>query len=442
MGEQRFFGRDKEMKDLQECYETGRFELVRVSGAKGTGKRTLVRRFAKQYGNAVYWYSPAGLRADEDLQAIGRCIEGKADAFPDMETAFRQMFIGSSRVRLIFVIDNCRLFRSRSGLVDMLHQLIRDYKKTCHLMLILIDEDMEGLFEFAKTKDIELGDLPVEHAMKLLSDFSPEDRAILYMVIGTRPGRLVELDPKLSARDNIREKVASPGSDLYFDPRLHLSDIMRARDSYLPQLYAIATARTSSMKDISDAAGWPPATVNSNMNRLMEMKLVEKHYPFGEDPETTNRTRYRFPDPMMRFYFTNLIYYERKEPEKIMAGLNAYLEKRFPDLAADYLRFRFGGEYGIWWNFKYDIPVAGRDGDGKSLIAFTRWNGDVAKGEDLNMVRRVRRSRNSDRCFLIYKPGYTFECVRRSPKIDDRVELVRFDYMMEDLEKEEGFRKD
>ena len=91
---------------------------------------------------------------------------------------------------------------------------------------------------------------------------------------------------------------------------------------------------------------------------------------------------------------------------------------------------------------KYDIPVAGRDGDGKSLIAFTRWNGDVAKGEDLNMVRRVRRSRNSDRCFLIYKPGYTYECVRRSLKMDDRVELVRFDYMMEDLEKEEGFRKD
>ncbi len=40
-----------------------------------------------------------------------------------------------------------------------------------------------------------------------------------------------------------------------------------------------------------------------------------------------------------------------------MAGLNAYLEKRFPDLAADYLRFRFGGEYGIWWNFKYDINI-------------------------------------------------------------------------------------
>ena len=352
------------MKDLQECYKTGRFELVRVSGARGTGKRTLVRRFAEPYGNKVYWYSPAGLRADEDLQAIGRCIEGKPNAFPDMETAFRQMFIGSSRVRLIFVIDNCRLFRSRSGLVDMLHQLIRDYKKTCHLMLILIDEDMEGLFEFAKTKDIEMEDLPVEHAMKLLSDFSPEDRAILYMVIGGRPGRLVELDPKLSARDNIREKVASPGSELYFDARLHLSDIMRARDSYLPQLYAIATARTSSMKDISDAAGWPPATVSSNMDRLMQMKLVEKRYPFGEDPDTTNCTRYRY-----------------------------------------------GGEYGIWWNFKYDIPVAGRDGNGKSLIAFTRWNGDVAKGEDLNMVRRVRRSRNSDRCFLIYKPGYTYECL-------------------------------
>jgi hypothetical protein len=269
----------------------------------------------------------------------------------------------------------------------------------------------------------------------MLSGFSPEDRAILYGVLGGLPGRFALLDPRLSARENILQKVAAPGSALYSETEYYLYDRMRETQLYYRLLYTIARGAVR-MRDIVEYSGQPSATVNIYLNRLLAMHVITKSYPFLEGPGDSRHTHYSISDHLTAFYFYNFSAIKLGQPEAAVQALDAFMEPMFSQLCREYLKYKVGGEVGAWWCRNNALPITGCAGDGSRYAGLTRWCGKAGDADDVEFLRGTGRKMPEDNglYYLFVKPGYTKECeaavqAQQYPPF----RLIDFETMMREL---------
>ncbi len=429
-----YIGREKELQTLADCYAKDGFQMVRISGRLRSGRTSLVRHFLTENGYRGLWYQTAGINPADDIAALSESVSGAGDTFRTIQSALNAVFLQSLQDRVVLVIDDYRrILDSTPNLTQDIEELIQVYRESCHLMMIIIDDNCDGLFDSENPQDIVLREWDMKQSSKMLSSFSPEDRVILYGILGGVPGHFVQLNPNLSARENILTKIAAPGSELYCEVERHLSEIMRETRLYNSLLYAISRGAVR-MRDIVAMAGQPSATVNIYLNRMLEMGVVRKDYPFGEDPKTSRHTRYCIPDRLMAFYFYNYRAIRLGQPQLVEQGLNAYLEPVFCQLCQEYLRTRLGGENGAWWNRDTKMPIAGH-ADGRSYAGMSRWTGKQGDVEDLEDLKKAGRKMPEDNtCYYLFvRPGYTKECQEKVKTLNHTFELVDFHEMMEEL---------
>jgi AAA+ ATPase superfamily predicted ATPase len=196
----------------------------------------------------------------------------------------------------------------------------------------------------------------------MLADLTPGDRARVYGIAGGTPLYLSWWDQRASIAENLLELAGRPGSPLLTEGLLVMATEVGAGEHTTAVLTAIAAGRTKH-SEIKDAIGADPTRT---LDRLVELRIIERLLPVTEQGTRSRRRIYRITDNYLAFYLGPLMRFraeiERGLGKTIVSSLAAFLDQHmgpvYEEAFREYLR-RMANEgalgegivaVGPWWS--------------------------------------------------------------------------------------------
>lgn len=460
-----FIGRERELKALEKLYTSNKFEFAVIYGRRRVGKTALINRFIGDK-SAIYFMGVES-NAKQNLENFSKSIIEYSSgietetAFLSFQAALEYVFKLAEKERLILAIDEYSyVARSFKSFASTLQLLIDKYKDTSKLMLILCGSSMSYMEDHIlsykaplygrRTAQIKLLPFDFEETCHYFKNFSDEDKALIYGIVGGTPQYLLQMDDRLSVEDNIKNTFLNPISFLYEEPANLLKQEVREPAIYTAIITAIA-AGASRMSEISSKVGEDTNVCSAYIKNLINLGIVQKETPYGE--KASRKSVYSIEDNMFRFWHrfvlennsviargvTDLVY-KRIEPQ-----LSDYMGKVFEDICKQYLWKRLlAGEcpveftsLGRWWGndpiekSRAEIDIIGEQDKTTALFGECKWtNEKVDLGVLETLVKHSRLfSYKKIYYYLFSKSGFTKGCIDEAKKMGN-VTLVSYAEMV------------
>lgn len=457
-----FIGREKELKLLSNLYASDKFEFAVIYGRRRVGKTALINEFI---GNkkSIYFMGVES-NAKQNLENFSKSIIEYnsgiiADtSFQSFQSALEYVFELSKKERLILVIDEYPyVARSSKSLASTLQMLIDKYKDTSKMMLILCGSSMPYMEDNVlayksplygrRTAQMKVLPFDFIETCRYFKNIPAEDKALFYGIVGGTPQYLLQMDDKLSVKDNIKNTFLNPVSFLFEEPTNLLQQEVREPAIYTAIITAIATG-SSRMSEISTKVGEETNVCSSYIKNLISLGIVQKETPYGK--KNSRRSVYYIEDNMFRFWYRFVLdnnsvivrgaadlAYKRIEPY-----LPNYMGKVFEDICMQYLwKLLIDGRcpvefisLGRWWGNnpvekkQTEIDIMGEQDKDTALFGECKWtNEKVDLGILETLVRRSKLFTYSNvHYYLFSKSGFTKGCIERAEEMGN-VSLVSYD---------------
>src|SRR5674476_308571 len=137
-----FIGRERELKKLNDLYESNKFEFAVIYGRRRIGKTTLINEFISDKESIFF----SGLEANskENLEGLSQSVMALSSDFSDASSSFssyKEVFDTVFRIaekrRIVMVIDEYPyLASSYKTISSLLQTYIDNHKDTSKLFLI------------------------------------------------------------------------------------------------------------------------------------------------------------------------------------------------------------------------------------------------------------------------------------------------------------------
>lgn len=391
---------------------------------------------------------------------IMECSHGlQADtAFLSFQAALEYVFQMAEKERLILAVDEYPyVARTSKSLASTLQLLIDKYKDTSKLMLILCGSSMSYMEDHVlaykaplygrRTAQMKILPFDFEDTCRYFKNFSDEDKALIYGIVGGTPQYLLQMDDKLSISDNIKNTFLNPSSSLYEEPENLLKQEVREPALYNAIITAIANG-ASRMVEISTKVGEDTSVCATYLKNLIALGLVQKETPYGE--KASRKSVYTIDDNMFRFWYRFVpannsiiargaadLVYKRIEP-----CLSDYMGKVFEEICKQYLwKLLLNGkspveftELGRWWGTdpeekkKTEIDIMGEQNKDTALFGECKWtNEKVDTGVLETLVKRSQLFHyKNTRLYLFSKSGFTKGCMDVANRLGN-VALVTYE---------------
>ena len=456
-----FIGREKELKALNNLYNSGKFEFAVIYGRRRIGKTELIKQFIEQK-KSIYFMgieSNSKLNLENFSKSILEYSSGiSADtSFANFQVALEYVFQLAEKERIILAIDEYPyVARSSKSLASTLQLLIDKYKDHSKLMLILCGSSMSYMEDHVlaykaplygrRTAQLKLLPFTFEETCNYLGEMSDEDKALMYGAVGGTPQYLLQIDDQRSVEYNIKNTYLNPTSFLYEEPTNLLKQEVREPAIYNAIITAIATG-ASRMADISAKVGEDTSVCTNYIKNLISLGIVQKETPYGE--RASRKTIYSISDNMFRFWYrfvleNNSIIARGADDlayKKIAPFFADYMGKVFEDIATQYLwKLLLSGQspveftsLGRWWGndprtrSQTEIDIMGEQDKNSALFAECKWTNEKV---DLSVLETlVQRSALFDykrvHLFLFAKTGFTKGCIDKATALGN-VTLVTY----------------
>lgn len=456
-----FIGREKELKALNNLYNSGKFEFAVIYGRRRIGKTELIKQFIEQK-KSIYFMgieSNSKLNLENFSKSILEYSSGiSADtSFANFQVALEYVFQLAEKERIILAIDEYPyVARSSKSLASTLQLLIDKYKDHSKLMLILCGSSMSYMEDHVlaykaplygrRTAQLKLLPFTFEETCSYLINMSDEDKALMYGAVGGTPQYLLQIDDQRSVEDNIKNTYLNPTSFLYEEPTNLLKQEVREPAIYNAIITAIATG-ASRMADISAKVGEDTSVCTNYIKNLISLGIVQKETPYGE--RVSRKTIYSISDNMFRFWYrfvleNNSIIARGADDlayKKIAPFFADYMGKVFEDIATQYLwKLLLSGQspveftsLGRWWGndprtrSQTEIDIMGEQDKNSALFAECKWTNEKV---DLSVLETlVKRSElfayKKVHLFLFAKSGFTKGCIDNATELGN-VTLVTY----------------
>ncbi len=462
-----FIGRKRELETLNRLYFSNKFEFMVIYGRRRVGKTALINQFIREK-NAVYFMGVES-NARQNLENFSRsilenCTGIETDSsFHSFQAALEYVFKLSVQERLILAIDEYPyVARAEKSLASTLQFLIDKYKDNSKLMLILCGSSMSYMEDHVlaykaplygrRTAQMKIVPFDFDEACWYFKNFSDEDKALLYGIVGGTPQYLLQINDRMSVEDNIKNTFLNPASALFEEPENLLKQEMREPALYNAIITAIATGSTR-MSEISGKVGEGTNVCSTYVKNLLSLGIIRKETPYGE--KASRKAIYVIEDNLFRFWYRFVpdnnsiiargaadLAYRRIEP-----FLPDYMGKVFEEICRQYLwKLLLSGKcqvqfssLGRWWGSdpkekrQAEIDIIAEQDKDTALFGECKWtNEKIDLGVLETLLKRSELFRYEHRYFYLFaKSGFTKGCVDRAKEMGN-VTLVRYEEMLKD----------
>lgn len=447
-------GRERELQQLEELYDSNQFELLTIYGRKGLGKTTLLKEFMAS--RDVVYFSAQEKNDIRNLADFKRVLEAyfydEIDDFSDWREAFSYITDNMGKEKLVLIIDEFPfLTTAHPAILNIMQEVIDTQWKTRNLFLILCGSNVSyminhvegesGPLSTSVTATMDLLPFDYIEASEFFPSYTDEDKLIAYAILGGVPGYLKAFDPEKDIRTNIAEKLIGTGAILNEEPQRMLHAQLREIAVYNSILEAISNGYyrvTEMAKYIRESKN----KCSKYLLPLLDIRVIEKVLPCL-DVEPSRKGIYRLTDHLYKFWFhfvfTDRSYFESLDADaaadEIMSDINDYMEPLFEEICLQYfMRAAKDGQlpfhpkdFGKWWGnnpekkARDSIDVMAVSENGKqALFCECSFRDRPMLMEDYEELVRIAdhfTEIENKHFYLIAKGGYSERVVNRA-KID------------------------
>ena len=457
-----FIGRERELASLSNLYDSDKFEFAVLYGRRRVGKTALINRFID--GKRAIYFMGVESNAKQNLENFSTSIfelvsgmQGAETSFASFQVALETVFQLSLHERIVLVIDEYPyVARASKSLASTLQLLIDKYKDKSKLMLILCGSSMSYMEDHVlaykaplygrRTAQIKLQPFDFGETCRYFANYSDEEKALAYGIMGGTPQYLLQMNDRLSIEQNIKNTYLNPTSAIYEEPTNLLKQEVREPAIYTAIITAIATG-ASRMSEISGKVGENTNVCSIYLKNLVSLGVVQKETPYGE--KSSKKSIYSIEDNMFRFWYRFVpenasmiargaadLVYKRIEPH-----LSEYMGKVFEEICMQYLwKLLLSGNspvefqsLGRWWGndplrkCQAEIDIMGEQDKDTALFAERKWTGEKV---DLSVLETLVARSNlfpylNKHFFLFSKSGFTKGCLDKAKELGN-VSLVTY----------------
>ncbi len=337
-GNEPFYGREAELRELEDLWEKPGASLVVCRGRRRIGKSTLVERFAMR-GKCRFIkiegkMPEPGQRNQDQLDEFCRSLAAQS-AVPratvsDWGSAFALLdrALSGSRKTVVLLDEISWMGRHDPGFPgDLKIAWDNLFRKHRRLVLVLCGSVSAWIadnvlnntgFVGRVSRDIVLRELPLRDCVKFWGPkadrVSTRDIVDVLSVTGGVPKYLEEVNPSLSADENLRRLCFRPSGPLVRDFRQIFHDVFGENASAKRDVLRALADGAKSSEELAAAVGTGRGGhLARNLDELELAGFVARDS--GLNPATARRARqgrYRLSDNYTRFY---LRYVEPRLPE-------------------------------------------------------------------------------------------------------------------------------
>ncbi|MBW3079157.1 ATP-binding protein [Bifidobacterium simiiventris] len=465
-----FIGREDDLSFLQDCYEDPRAQLVILYGRRRVGKTETLAHFSKDHPT-LFFSAQMGTR-EEQLEQFSRVMfEAGAPAgkylsrYADWHAALDDLDAlpvpADGRRRLIIIDEFPYLVKSDPSLPSILQNMWDHKLRHANLMIVLCGSAMsfiekEILSEKAPlygraTGVLKMQPMPYWDAVKFFPDYSDEDKALAYSILGGVPQYLATFLPDRSLAWNVKRYILRRGAALYSEPDVLMREEFRETSKYSTIIRAIALGDTR-LNDIATHTLIPVNALGFYLSSLMEIGIVEREFPVTAKPvEHAKGTRglYRLADEYFRFWYS-FVYPNRSRldggdtdgvwDDAVRPMLHDYASHTFERMCAAWLMRKsirgllpfHVGRVGRWWDKTDEMDVVAVDGTGsKAIVGECKFRNVPMDPSMLELLRtRAVKIKASERWLMLFSLGGFTQPLTDIAAADNAVQLVELSELM------------
>lgn len=392
-----FIDRESEFKTLTGLSDK-RATLVLLYGRRRVGKTRLVQEFLRDR-SSLYFYVP---NAEEKtiLAEFSRVVENEFFAgfkFVDF-SSFMEYLVKKSADGTIIAIDEFQRLTNVDGAMSLLQKFWDEKLSVDRCYLVFSGSSIGAIRKVAlsgnaplygrRTATLKIEPLKYLDLLNWFENYSAEELVRIYGSFGGTPAYLEYVDDKLSAQQNILEKILSKRSPLYDEPEMLLMEEIRTPQRYMDILTAMASGK-STLSEIADVTGLNRESTTVYLRTLEALDLIERVTSVTE-PEA-KRGVYCIKDHFFSFWFRFVRPNKRQLELELEStfwqsateDFNRYLGHVFEDVCRevlvemakrDTLPMRLA-RIGSWWWKETEIDLLGLDAKSRKVLAIeAKWS--------------------------------------------------------------------
>ncbi|MGD9108205.1 MAG: ATP-binding protein [Gammaproteobacteria bacterium] len=347
MSQDEFIGREKEMRELERFLDKRSASLIVLEGRRRIGKSRLVEEFARK--NKLQFYRFVGLPPERGITAQTQRNEFanqlglknvKTENWSDL---FNILADKTSNGRLLILLDEVSWMAmddaTFNGKLKNAWDLL--FKKNSQLLLILcgsvsswIDKNILSSAGFVGRISyvLNLKELPLPDCNKFWDGIggmiSPYEKMKVLSVTGGVPRYLEEINPKISAEENIRNLCFKDGALLFKEFDQIFNDIFTNRNIIYKNILTFILEGQYQYEHIYKKLGVQKSgLISEYLTDLEKAGFISRDYTWHiATGKASKLSKYRISDNYIRYYLKYI------EPNKEIIKKGAFATRALTSL--------------------------------------------------------------------------------------------------------------
>lgn len=423
-----FVGRERELSQLNRMYEKAGFQMAVVYGRRRVGKTTLIDAFAQD--KPTLYFTAQQRSSLQNLVQFSRAVYAffglpeDMGAFSDWQSAFTYIARAAEQrggEPFLLVFDEFPYAAETEPSLPSALQIAIDHEFISTNVRIILCGSNEGFMESEvlgrksplygrRTMQLKVKPFDCFDAALMLPGLSAEHCVTYYATFGGTPYYLAQIDAGASYEENVANLMFDTSGILYEEPLMLLRQELREPALYNSILDAIGSGETTP-KRIAERAGVNASSLSKYLKTLVDLGIVERSVPFGENPSTSRKAMYSLADPFFAYWYA----FVSKSVGVIEAGagfaaaqktafgqaLSAYVGRQFETVCQQWVvRQNAAGElpflassFGRWWGTdprekaETDIDLIAADKESKSiLLGECKWRNTFDESKTIELL--------------------------------------------------------